>query len=189
MSVLEAILAHPAVQALGWSLIHFVWQGAAVALLLAGANLLLRGRSANARYFAACAALAMMLTLMAGNLFYFTASPSHASFAQTVASAPADRGELQRSPASVIDHKEPVPTFEPLLLFETKTHRALKRLLPWVVSIWLVGVLALSTRLAGGFVQTRRLRRRETQQVSDWRQQIACRSGAPAASFKACRDA
>src|SRR5687768_16585949 len=171
MSMLEAILAHPAVQALGWSLIHFVWQGAAVAVSLAGANLLLRGRSANARYFAACSALAMMSMLMAGNLYYFTASSPSAHFAQTVASAPADRGELQRSPASVIDHKEPVATFEPLPFFETKTHRALKQLLPWVVSIWLIGVLGLSARLAGGFVQTRRLRRRETQQVSDWRQQ------------------
>lgn len=170
MSVLETILAHPAVQVLGWSLIHFVWQGAAVAVLLAGANILLRGRSSNARYFAACAALAMMLTLMTGNLFYFAASPS-ASFAQTIASAPADRGELQRSPASVIDNKELAPVFEPQLFFEAKTHKALKQLLPWVVSIWLIGVLGLSIRLAGGFVQTRRLRRRETQQVSDWRQQ------------------
>ena len=116
MSVLETILAHPAVQVLGWSLIHFVWQGAAVAVLLAGANILLRGRSSNARYFAACAALAMMLTLMTGNLFYFAASPS-ASFAQTIASAPADRGELQRSPASVIDNKELAPVFEPQLFF------------------------------------------------------------------------
>ncbi len=159
MSTLEALLAHPAVQALGWSLIHFVWQGAAVAVLLAGANLLLRGRSANARYFAACAALAMMLMLMAGNLFFFTASSPSAPFAQKVASAPADRIELQRSPASVIDHKEPVPTFGPQPFFESKTHRALKELLPWVVAAWLFGVLALSARLAGGFVQTRRLRR------------------------------
>lgn len=170
MSVLEAILAQPAAQALGWSLIHFVWQGAAVAVLLAGANLLLRNRSANARYLAACAALAMMLMLMAGNIFYFTASPS-ASFAKTIASAPADQGELQRSPAPFSDHKELFPQFEPQLLFEAKTHMALKQLLPWVVAIWLVGVLALSARLAGGFVQTRKLRRRGTQRVAGWRQQ------------------
>jgi len=171
MSTLEALLAHPAVQALGWSLIHFVWQGAAVAVLLAGANLLLRARSANARYFAACAALVMMLMLMAGNLFIFTASLPSTPLAQKVASAPADRSELQSLPASVIDHKEPFPAFEPLPLFESKTHRALKGLLPWVVAVWLFGVLALSTRLVGGFIQTRRLRRKETQKVSDRRQQ------------------
>ncbi|HJQ68424.1 MAG TPA: M56 family metallopeptidase [Blastocatellia bacterium] len=169
MNLLEALFAQSFIQALGWSLIHFVWQGAAVAAALAGANILLRKRSANARYFAACAALAMMLALMAGNLLYFT-SPSP-SFARGVAPAPADAGKLQTTPASIIDHKASVSGFEPTL-FEGKTRRAVKQLLPWVVGVWLFGVLALSARLAGGFVQARRLRRRDTQEVSTRRQQL-----------------
>src|SRR5690349_7297962 len=63
-------LAHPAIRPLGWTLIHFLWEGAAVAILLAGALWLLRDRTANARYLAACVALLAMaaapgLTLLA----------------------------------------------------------------------------------------------------------------------------
>ena len=46
---------------LGWALIHFTWQGTFVAILLAGVLRILRGRSTNARYAAACAALLLML--------------------------------------------------------------------------------------------------------------------------------
>ena len=38
------------VSALGWTLVHFVWQGAAAAAVLAAANALLRGHSPRARY-------------------------------------------------------------------------------------------------------------------------------------------
>ena len=31
MSGLQSLLSHPAVMRLGWALIHFLWQGAAVA--------------------------------------------------------------------------------------------------------------------------------------------------------------
>jgi len=31
------LLAHPAIQPLGWALIHFLWQGSTVAALLAAA--------------------------------------------------------------------------------------------------------------------------------------------------------
>ena len=53
----------PAVHALGWTLLHFVWQGTIVAILLAIVLGLLRGRSPQLRYGAACCALALMLIL------------------------------------------------------------------------------------------------------------------------------
>src|SRR5688572_24203199 len=45
----------------GWTLIHFAWQGAVVGLLAAGTLRLCQRRSANARYAIACAALMTML--------------------------------------------------------------------------------------------------------------------------------
>jgi beta-lactamase regulating signal transducer with metallopeptidase domain len=50
-------------QALSAALLHFIWQGTAVAFLLSIAFTLLRNRSANARYFAACAAMALTAAL------------------------------------------------------------------------------------------------------------------------------
>lgn len=63
MNGLETLLANPFLQALGWALVHFIWQGAAVALLYAGLATLLRRRAANLRYSVACMAMLVMLAL------------------------------------------------------------------------------------------------------------------------------
>src|SRR5947207_897272 len=54
------LLQSPEIKLLGWSLIHFLWQGAIVAALLAAALPLMRRHTANARYLVACAALLLM---------------------------------------------------------------------------------------------------------------------------------
>jgi hypothetical protein len=45
---------------LGWALVHFVWQGALIALALAVALRALKGAPSQWRYAAACAALLAM---------------------------------------------------------------------------------------------------------------------------------
>ncbi len=47
-------------QALGWTLVHFVWQGALIALVLFLFVRLARNRAPQVRYLAGCAALALM---------------------------------------------------------------------------------------------------------------------------------
>ena len=177
MRLLESVLAEPVLQALGWSLIHFVWQGALLAILLAGARLMLRNRSADARYLAACATLALMLMLMAGNLLFFIASMPDRTTGQTrpQAGARLPGGELHVSFATTSDDKEGDPAVKLQPLFEQRAYARLKTLLPWIVSAWLFGVLALSIRLVGGFVQTRRLRRKGTRRIADWRQEALMR--------------
>ena len=44
----------------GWSLVHFLWQGATLAIVSAGLLRLCRHRSPNTRYAVACGALAVM---------------------------------------------------------------------------------------------------------------------------------
>src|SRR6185369_2302389 len=61
MNTIETMLDQPAVIALGWALIHFIWQGAFVALLLASVLRVFRGWSTNARYGAACVAMFLMM--------------------------------------------------------------------------------------------------------------------------------
>ena len=59
----------PFLHSAGWALIHFVWQGAAIALVAAAALRLTGRRSANTRYVIGCAALALMLGGALGNLW------------------------------------------------------------------------------------------------------------------------
>ena len=52
MNAVKFILLSPLVEHLGWGLLHFLWQGALIAVLLALAPWILRKRSPNARYLA-----------------------------------------------------------------------------------------------------------------------------------------
>ena len=59
----DAWADHPAVQAAGWALLHFVWQAAAVAAVLKGLLAACRSAAATTRYAAATAALFAMAGL------------------------------------------------------------------------------------------------------------------------------
>ncbi|MFP2963552.1 transcriptional regulator, partial [Myxococcus sp. 1LA] len=50
-------------ESLGWALLHSLWQGTLVALLLAAALLTVGRRAAHARYALACGALVLALAL------------------------------------------------------------------------------------------------------------------------------
>ena len=63
MAAIETWLRQPAAQAIGWALLQFVWQGAAVGVLAALALAALRRSAADVRYVVSSIALALMLTL------------------------------------------------------------------------------------------------------------------------------
>src|SRR2546423_2738286 len=62
--------------ALTAALLHFVWQGALVAFLLWAAMFLLRNRSANSRYVAACIAMSVLLLLPVVTAYVSYAPPA-----------------------------------------------------------------------------------------------------------------
>src|SRR5216684_3438480 len=63
MTGIEMILAGPLGKAIGWALVHLLWQGVLVAAILAATLALLQRQSANARYLAACGALILLVAL------------------------------------------------------------------------------------------------------------------------------
>src|SRR5947209_16498418 len=82
----------PIAQAFNNALLHFIWEGTAVAALLWIALLLLRKQSANTRYLASCAALAIMMLLPAvTTAWLYTPAPAVAvkSVVQTSVAASA----------------------------------------------------------------------------------------------------
>ena len=60
MNIVLKWLESPGAIALGWTLVHSLWEGAAVALTLAIALIALR--SSRARYLAACLAMLVMVS-------------------------------------------------------------------------------------------------------------------------------
>ena len=151
MNWFEAIWQHPTTLALGWSLIHFLWQGALIALLLALADLVLRKARAAARYAAACAAMLLMLVASVTTLVLLLAAPASPVAADIrPAHAPVFRTMTQAFGSSQA-------VFYP--------QAWLARCLPWAVAIWFAGVLVLSVRSFGGWLVAQRLRWNGNSQV------------------------
>ena len=132
---------HP-IDRLGSTLLHFLWQGAAITALYAVLRAPARRATPNFRYLLACAALAAMMA--APLLTWMDLAPSSAPM--TPAAAARWAVATPYSPTDPIHIVSPVPVPVPYL--------------PWVVAVWLAGAAALSLRLIGGCVIALRLRTR-----------------------------
>ncbi len=154
MTSLLTLMQHPLAQALGWTLLHFLWQGAALGLLAWLALLLLRGASARGRYGLACAFLVLMV-----------AAPV-ATFLLLQRQAPTTISSPGRSPTPGFDMAAPAALAVPMT---QRLKVTLDPALPWLLAGWALGVLLLSMRFLGSWVRVQRLRRRSAAPVpAEW---------------------
>lgn len=177
MTTLNDLLATPVMQTLGLTLVHFLWQGTLVALVVAVLLYALRDSSASIRYVIGCTGLAVMMilpivafTYLAPNVkpvysFTDTAQPpldtNTTSSAQT---ARATNAEPLEDSSGVAKVQTPHISNSARVTFNLKSFNLY---LPWLVALWLVGVLVLSLRLIGGLWLARQLRTRATKPVSE----------------------
>src|ERR1017187_9462257 len=139
MNALALWVHTPAAQAVGLALIHFLWEGAALAAVLAAALFLLRPSSARARYVAACVTLFAMPVAFAITLLVML--PSHNI--ETVLRLP--------NPARFSG----LPLFQP-----APTPRTFRDFLPWLAPCWFLGVAFFYARGMAAWFLAGRLRRR-----------------------------
>ncbi len=144
-------------EALGWTLVHFLWQGAAVAIVYRMADRALARHSANARYVLALAALLGMLAVSVTTLAYEEAS-YYQSTPRTGAAAPHFALAAQPVAAPLSETARPLQSasLDPM---------SLQHFMPYLDTLWLAGVLFLSLRALGGWWLIRRLRRRTYQRA------------------------
>lgn len=177
----STLLSQPIFQALGWALIHFIWQGALVALLYASLRVMLRRRTAQVRYAVACCALLLMFALPAATtLIIKRALELKASAAQELSrDVPLawKSDETAAEAASAAGQKQATWTATETASPATAAtvQRRFARLLPWLVSIWLVGVLILSLRVLGGWAMAQRLKSWKTVPATEHWQEIVSR--------------
>jgi beta-lactamase regulating signal transducer with metallopeptidase domain len=163
MTPIETLLDKPIFQALGWTLIHFIWQGALIAILYAVVSLLLRRFSANVRYAAACAAMLLMLIAPATTMVIVRGQSFDSAEVVVIQSAPdvaddeSSFDSLPQSQGSI----EPADSTQPDSISLWAQER-LPRAMPWLLALWFAGVLCLSLRFAGGLLMIRRMKRTET---------------------------
>lgn len=144
-------MASPAVERVGWTLIHFVWEGALVAAVLAAALWLIPSRYARLRYGLACIALALVAAM---------------PVATFLALAP-------EAPPTLSGHEIGQGwSFSP---GETIVgHRSLVELcLPYFVGAWGIGVALLCARLVGSLAHLERWKRRHANPApSEWQERL-----------------
>jgi beta-lactamase regulating signal transducer with metallopeptidase domain len=167
MTTLTTLAGQPYAQALAWALLHFLWQGAILAL---GAMALFRvfRDSASARYIAGIVTLAAMLAAPVATTMWIVAHRD-VSIATTTSAA-----ELSAVPASsVLLVTKAGPVAVPIAPIAPAVS-----LTALVLLIWTMGVVALSVRLLGGWITARRVARRVMQPAAPEVQAMVSRLGA-----------
>ena len=134
------------VAALGWTLLHSVWQGALLCTLAALGFYLLQRYSAQARYTLGVAVLGTQILVSLATYFYYLPSTIAKTASSVLVSYPSLAQQVGfNSPAA------PLPTLLKIQLWLT-TH------LNELVVCWFIGVGILLLRFAGGWVYLERLR-------------------------------
>ncbi len=180
MNTIEMLLAQPVFQAVGWALVHFVWQGALVAILFASLRVVLRRSTAGVRYALACASLLLMLALPVATILLLAPPPPSIPGGEQTANAARAIARLRQMTAGLSGQSSSLlrltiaSTAPPAFLQWRALSERFAALLPWLVSVWLAGVTALSLRIFGGWVITQRLKRYMTNPVApEWREAVA----------------
>jgi len=163
------LLTGPAAQAIGWALLHLLWQATLVAGILAAVLALMSRQSANARYLVSCGALGLVFSL-----FVATAIRAYDAAVPPVVSGAATTETVKISLAQI-----------PALLAQSAAEGAKDRVvsvltsareaLPAIVALWLAGVALLSSRLLVSWIRARRMVRVGAQPAPDDLQLVAIR--------------
>ena len=162
---MEVLSSLPWVERLGWTLIHFVWQGAVIAALYAAAQGLARSAKPQRRYFLACVALAAMLAAPAATWLLLGPATQSPGAEYRIASDPPAATPVASgagSTAALPAFDAAVSAAQPVLF------------LSWIVMVWLAGAAVFWVRLAGGWMVAARARSSMVHPAPpEWRAQLA----------------
>jgi beta-lactamase regulating signal transducer with metallopeptidase domain len=149
MKIVEHILPPQFIESLGWTILHSLWQGAILAILLTLAWIFLRKNSSELRYFVATTALftLFMVSVLTFLSLYF-------SYTEPPISPELSYQEIiwiaEHMPAAEVEANSP----SALLGFQ----RYFAEHLPLIVSVWFLGVVVLMLRFLGGIAYLQRLK-------------------------------
>ena len=149
--MLDSISAMPVVSALGWAVLHFLWQGCVIAGLAALALSGLSERSAQARYVVGCVALAC--SLLAFGMTFAVALPL----------------EGPPTPALLPLEGTPTPALFTILPFagSSASVSGIDTLVPVIAWLWCVGVFLMTARFTVQWIAAYRIKREATADVDD----------------------
>lgn len=156
MTPLISWLSAATLRLLALSLLHFLWQGAALAALAYLGMAMCR--SAAARYSVGVSTLALMMAAPIGTFLVFRSQQSQQAISPAIAADALTTSESM-APMNVLASTK-----------NSTNHRETESVPPyslWLVELWFAGVVLLSLRSAGGILLVEQLRRKETIPVTE----------------------
>ncbi|HVE71727.1 MAG TPA: M56 family metallopeptidase [Thermoanaerobaculia bacterium] len=151
------LLTGPMAQAIGWALLHLLWQATIVAGILAAVLALMSRQTASARYVVSCGALALVFSM-----FVATAIRAYDPAAAPIAVSPDEaQGEIVQISLTQLPVLIAQSAAEGLKDRAIRALSSARAALPSIVAIWLAGVVLLSARLMVSWIRARRLVHRD----------------------------
>ena len=149
---MTGLMSHPLVNAVAWTLVHFLWQGAIIAVAAALVWRALRTSAPSVRYVVGVVALAVMGIAVVVTFAGLVQRGHAPAAAATETSAPGLAGRNAAVPLSA-----PVPVRAARASTSSMMPASTWPALLFV--LWTMGVAVLSVRLAGGWLVAARLAR------------------------------
>lgn len=155
MNALDALLGSAFAYHLGWTLLHFLWQGLLVGAIYACLRNYMADASPQSRYLLSLGTLAVLAVLPVITLLYLMATPQSVHEVTGFAAG-----------ARVF-----APPAEPTLLDSLRS--LLHPLVPWTVPAWSVGVALLGFKAFAGWRRARTLTRQASHLApADWQETV-----------------
>jgi bla regulator protein blaR1 len=173
MKGLNSIFSDELIEALGWTLVHSLWQGAIIAVVLLALLFALRRKSAQIKYFLSFVALASLLIWA---VFTFLNAYSYAAEKQELKTL------ISNKPGafySILSHdpekanSDVAQSSNTINIKTIKTRAFFQRNFYIVCSAWLIGMMVLLARLITGLFYTQKLRTYRLVPLDDiWQKRI-----------------
>jgi bla regulator protein BlaR1 len=160
MNVISSIISENLINALGWTIIHSLWQGAVIAIGFALVMFFMRRFSARTRYLVGVMGIMLIMAMSVVTFVSIYAPGMQGAAAITGA---------EGSAAAVTAAENTGENVTLAAFFKNYFNRHL----PLVVTIWMLGVLVLVLRLAGGCIYNQRVKVHRTSPLpTSWQNRL-----------------
>jgi len=168
MNLITRLFSERLTHALGWTLLHALWQGTLAALVVVALlTVLLHRSSSTIRYFVALTTLftTFCVTVVTFLVLYHRDAPATQAVRTVV-------NPVIVTPPSAYLPTDPIHKLMPRPAAPTFV-RYFNQHLPSIVVVWLLGITVLALRLLGGLAYVQRLRHYQSQPLpSAWQQRL-----------------
>lgn len=166
MNLIFKILSDDIIEALGLTIIHSLWQGALIAIVLGILMLATNKFTSGTRYILAVTASIFML-ICPIYTFIKNYNPETKYQNATVIAERVNSGILYETQISQEEENKIVADKNAFSLNPQQFKSYFYRHFPLIVTIWLLGILAFTLKFIGGLAYTQRLKYYRISQVSD----------------------